>query len=277
MPSPRHYAELPGSESATFDTSAIVSIERRFVVPWAERNRFARRVAEYPHPTYRYARPTRITIQPFMGEGEVSIQPVNPFLQTIAYQHALITVQYQIDPVEVARWPTGIPVPQRREGTTLELRLSSGGEFLMLEGAVWADNTDEDPSKPVPEEGSPALRLYVAQREIEIVWHRVDDLSVERFEALKGCVNDDTFLGCPAETLLFESYSVSPEVVLDPEEPVRWAVSCSFLHRELKTGTAVYGWNHEYRRDGIQRVQIRGADGALQDRYLKASFTHMFT
>lgn len=272
-----HLAELPGSGAATFDTTSIVSVERRFVVPWYERNAFAALIAAYPHPVYRYARPVRITITPLLGENEPNRQPVNPVFDEIEYQHALITVTYSVDPVAIAIWPSGIPVPPHRDGTTLELRLESGGEFLLLEGAVWADNPSEDPTGPVPEEGSPALRLYINQRRIQITWHGVDIVDAGRFEGHKGRVNMHNFLGCHPETLLFESYSIAQEIVLHPERPVRWAVTCVFLHRELQGAMGVYGWNHEFRRDGIQRVLIRDDIGHLRDRYLVADFTYMFT
>lgn len=269
------FVEISGSNAATFDNSSIARIERTFIGPAVNVWPFLRYMQKKPHPAARWAYPVSINVDPALGEGTKSIPPRDPGAAVIGYDYARIRITYGINPQEIALWPEGMTVPRRRKGTWLELKLDAGGEFLKIDNAQWSDNLDEDPFKPVPEGESPALRLYVPQQQIGIIWHNLEWVPQQRFDAAVGKVNRSSFLGKPAGTVLFENYSVDMETTLDFDYPVRWAVTCNFLYRCVTDKGKTYGWNHELRKDGWQQVYVKTTSG-WSLRYEETDFTNLF-
>lgn len=270
------YVEVAGSNSVTYDQSSIARIERIFVGPAATWQPFVRYMANRPHPVAQWAYPIAISITPLLGESARSLVPRDPGRNVIGYEFARIQITYGINGQAVAVWPVGIPVPPKRPGTWLELRLESGGEFMFIEGAAkWADNPNNYPDEPVPGPASTATRYYVPTQKIAVVWHNVLLLRANELDKMVGKVNSDPFLGKPPETLLFESYSLSMENALDFNFPVRWAVTCNFVYRAIKVGNTVYGWNHELRHDGWKEVIVETGSGP-QKRYEPVPFRWMF-
>ncbi len=271
------YVEISGSNRLTISKSNVAQATRVFIGPWANRFLFAGAISEAPHPESEWLVPQQVTIEPFLGDATNSLPPSDPVTQAIAYDHCRITVEYGVDAGAIAWWPPGMSVPHRREGTYLELRAESGGEFLKTDNAVWEDNPDGDPEGGRPEGDSPAFRLFIPEIQFEIIWHYVDEVPVSRLDGLVGSVNQYSFLGKPPETMLFTHYSFQTETVLDLDNPVRWAVSCQFIYRGVKgLAEETYGWNHELGPTGWKRVQVIGQLGVPEDRYPKADFSGMF-
>lgn len=269
------YVETSGSNVATFDASSIVDIERTFIGPAATLWSFIRYMVRRPHPVARYAYPTSIRVSPAVGESTRSVPPRDPAAAVIAYDVAQVTIRYGMTASQVAYWPEGMDVPRRRKGTWLELKIDAGGEFLTIENATW-DGSQDDPFSPLPPGESPVRRLYVAQQQIAITWHGVTLVPQKRFEDLLGTVNSTAFLGKPAQTLLFESYAPQMEVALDPDFPVKWAITCNFLYRGVKSGDKTYGWNHELKpQSGWTEVYVK-TDSGWALRYTPKDFTNIF-
>ncbi|MGB9619745.1 MAG: hypothetical protein ACPL7K_04990, partial [Armatimonadota bacterium] len=145
----------------------------------------------------------------------------------------------------------------------------------LVDAAKWADNPNGYPDEPIPGAQSPAMRLYVPQQRITIVWHNVILVRAKELDKMVGRVNADEFLGRSPETILFESYSMQPEMTFDLNFPVRWAVTCNFIYRAIIVGGEIYGWNHELRHDGWKRVIVETGRGP-SDRYEKTSFRGIF-
>lgn len=269
------FVEISGSNASTFDSSSIARIDRTFLGPAANLWSFLRHMIKKPHPGALWAKPIAITIEPALGDGTKSVPPRDPGQSVITYDYTRVRITYGINAQEIALWPEGFAVPPRRRDTWLELKLDAGGEFLKIDNAQWGDNLDEDPFKPIPDGQSPALRLYVPQQQITIIWHNLTQVPQQRFDNAIGKVNAKTFLGKPPHTVLFENYTIDMETTLDFDYPVRWAVSCSFLYRCVRDKEQVYGWNHELRQDGWQPVYVKTLSGwAL--RYEEDDFSGLF-
>lgn len=271
------FIEINGSNAMTIDANGVAQSTRIFVGPWSKRFLFAGLMSKQRHPDAVWAYPTKIDIKPLLGDNEKAVRlPDTVARRAIEYPNALVTIEYGVRPDEFALWPNGIPVPDRRRGTVLELRTDAGGEFLKIDNAQWGDNLSEDPYKQVPQGDSAALRLYVPQHQFDIVWHYVDDVPTADLDKLIGRVNSKEFLGKPKGTLLMNSYGMTIETTLDLVRPIRWAVSVSITYRGVKVGKQTYGWNYELRQDGWKEVYVRGEGGAWTKRYEEADFTYMF-
>ncbi|WP_347245385.1 hypothetical protein [Thermogutta sp.] len=267
------FVEISGSNNTTLDASNVVQIDRKFVGPAARVIPFVRYMSKKSHPVARWAYPVSIRIEPYLGDATRSVIPRDPSRAVIGYDVAIVTITYGVNTQAIALWPEGWSVPHHRRGTWLELRLDSSGEFMQIESAAWEDNKAKDPAYPIPEHGSPALQLYIPQQRITVVWHGVPWVP-KYLDFYVSKVNAKEFLGKPAETLLFENYSIQMETVLDLNYPVRWAVSCNFLYRCVQDH-GPHGWNEELRRDGWRRVFVRTVYG-LRPRYDSADFNRLF-
>ena len=64
-----------------------------------------------------------ISITPVLGDNARSSVPYDPGRNVIGYEYARIHITYGINGQAIAVWPDGIPVPPKRPGTWLELRL----------------------------------------------------------------------------------------------------------------------------------------------------------
>jgi hypothetical protein len=112
-------------------------------------------------------------------------------------------------------------------------------------------------------------------REIELQWDFVDDPPLDDLDDLMGTVNDSSFLGCEAETLLFENYSIQETFRASPIDPHTNRVTIQMRRRRIKVSTNVYGWNHDYREDpaGWAKVLFMSDN---EPRYKLKSFTNIF-
>ena len=272
--------ELAGSNSSVHEATSGNSATRILLVPWDQRISIASSLAGSVHPEIPWCWCRRITIEPFSqdqiaGGGWIA----DPKLQAITYPNGIakLTLEYGTDFSIAQQWPSDIPKPTFRIDTSLNLRVTSAGEFMRFPArhTRWEDNQYGDPNKPVPDEASPAGRFLVRQGEYELTWNYVDDPPVNRLRDAQGHVNDSTYLGCPSETLLFASFEAEEATQFQISHPGAWRLTLRFQLRYIKVGQSIYGWNHEYRgEDGWKKVLMYDGQ-AWSPRYEKTDFSNL--
>jgi len=287
------YHELSGSGQSRHSFERGHEDLRFFLVKWAERFTFATQIAGSAHPSLPYCWCRDIQIDPFMGDDSKFAAEISDALTELpAYTvdnngfTALVRCQYSRGPLfgeggAEYPWPCEITKPSHTAGTELSLQCRASSQFLLVTpgAARWDDNTVGAAGGQVPEEDSPACRLYVPTTDFYIDWLFVDEppLDLWRYD-LMGRVNDDEFLGSPAECLLFVNFELQPATKLDWDSSACWTLKTVFRERIIgDDGGTKLGWNHELRNDGIERVKVKDGDGNWANRYPTVDLSSMFT
>ena len=270
--------EITGSNASSHEIGSGNSCTRTFLTPWSNRFEVAEALLGTAHPSLPWAWVKGVKIDPFPDEAKAAGGDIDPATAEISYLWSKLTAEYATDFGLAQHWPEEIPKPDVREHTTLTLECENTAEFLRVPARAmrWADNMPGYPGAPVPESDSAAGRLLVAKTEFQLKWDYLADVPVGRLRGLVGAVNDDEFLGCAAETLLFMGFDLRASTRASIEEPGCWAVQAKFSHRDILIDGTHYGWNHEYRPDGWKRVKMQYGSG-WKDRYEPKDFSDMFT
>ena len=198
-----------------------------------------------------------------------------------------LTYSFALDYLDVP-WPDAIPRPDYLNGTTLRLETKFSGQFLTLPARALQSQGSYTPSSnpdgspytgppitPPPPPPNSNNRLLIPLADYLVEWDRVQDLTALDYSGCVGCVNEATFLGCEAETLLCEGASLTPSFVLNPSLPHAWKVAVTLKKRRIQIGDNVYGWNHDYLPNPPGWARIVMSDGT--PRYQLSDFSDMFT
>jgi len=280
--------ELSGSGRSTHSYDSGNADERIFLCHWNNRFSLADQLAGQPHPVLPYCYVHTVRIEPLSADlspsDGASIDPEN---QVVAYAQnggkvALVRAIYATD-YKAAPWPCEITKPSISDGTALSLRIKSAGQFLTIPASLlrWSDNAGGDPTDQMPAPDNDG-RLLIPIREFHLEWDYIDDPPVEAWDALIGKVNSEEFLGCAAETLLFEAYDLEPAPKFKPTDPFGFRMTTVLKHRKISAytpgeGEASVGWNHDLRADGWQRIKVDDGSGNVDNRYKLTDFSDMFT
>ena len=278
------YDELAGSPREQLNERYGSIAERKFLIPFTDRLTFAQAIVGTGYPNFPQARVTAVDIQPWNDKLIPSGTVVDPSLQTAGYgtQPCLVTVRYGPDFTQKT-WPTDFPKPTTiRAGTELRYRIGGSAVYQVLpdDAVDWQGTGGEGSgSGDVPYNflyDHPATRVLIPIREIELQWDFVDDPPITDLDALMGTVNDDTFLGSPAETLLFENYYVEDSFRAAPVNPHTNRVIVNLRQRKIRSETPAqfFGWNHEYHAEENAWDRIVLSNG--NERYLPVDFSNMF-
>jgi hypothetical protein len=152
-------------------------------------------------------------------------------------------------------------LPKVPKGTYLTFRADLGAEYMATPGRIW--RWQAPPANPVvPDDVNPGL--LIPQGTFHLTWHRVALPPWSTMRELRGKVNDATFVGAPAGTVLFLGARVRRRfhfVALGGF----WEVQYTFQEntKELTSGAKV-GWNHFYKETkvaGEHWVAIADEDG----------------
>jgi len=239
--------ELAGSPKEALSESSGSTATRLFLVPWNERLAVAQNLVSNAYPNFPQCRINSISIQPWVDELAPLLGVVVPAINTNTYgtQPALISVAYGPDFTKKV-WPTDLTKPDIRYGTELRFRVGSSAQFLLIPttGLKW-EIPGGGGTTPVTTEDQ-NNRILIPIRELELQWDFVDNVPMDRLDGLMGKSNDDDFLGAPAETVLFESYSVEESFRAAPANPHTNRVTVNVRIRKIKSGANTYGWNHDY-------------------------------
>ena len=186
-----------------------------------------------------------------------------------------ISISFALDYLDVT-WPEEMIRPNYKSGTTLKLKTKFSGQFLTLPAkAVKPFQSPGDPPGP-PTPPNANNRILIPLMEHQIEWDRVlpADMTMNYFRGLMGCVNDKTFLGADAETLLFEGADLDNSFVI-ASNPRTFKLVVTLKERHINSGGTIYGWNYDYHPNPPGWKRITMADGT--DRYTKTDFSEMFT
>lgn len=164
-------------------------------------------------------------------------------------------------------------LPEVPEGTILRFRSELAAEYYSTPGRVWSWDIAGAPK--VPDDVLPGILLPSGG--YELVWQRVPYPPWDAMRALRGKVNQSTFLGSPTGTVLFTGARATREFQF-LEEGGLWRIEYQFLEqtKELNSGAKV-GWNYFYREQasgGEHWLRIKDASGDAP--YLAGDFSTLF-
>jgi len=262
------FQELGGSPTEEY-TLGTFSAKRRFLVPWEQRSEFALAVfggtkskdrLTYPGRKDVYA--STLHFEPFDPDAICVREMADLKKDAVHYNgsFARATVNYHtIDSQERGDGPLN------EEGTSITYRMVVEPEEVELSPTAWRWN---DTNQSVS--GNVVLRKSVPATIHYVTWSNVVDPPWEAIQARQGTVNNASFLGCPAETLLFQGaeanklYRRGSELDEGPSSFV-WAIKYAFREKAVKVGVVVHGWNHVYRPETGQWIPVVNGPAKLYD------------
>ncbi len=272
------FKELAGSPREQYTSEGFLAI-RTFLIAWEDRDAFAVEVlgtvSEYGSGTSVHypGKPSvlavRLRFEPFDPDAP-DVQPLGDLtvgLNSYSGSFAKATVDYRTL-VERDR-DDG---PPNEIGTYLSYRMGFRSDSVLVttEGWEW----DDDPNAPLPS----GLRMSkdAPVTEHRLTWHQVIQPPWSVIHATQGKVNGSEFLGCPAETLLFEGAEAGKLFRAGSDEiatQFAWQIDYIFRERSIKHGGNVYGWNHIYRPDPAGWARLTNGTAYLYD---TADFNSLF-
>lgn len=244
--------EIVKSNGSTHAVGQGNSVTRVFHGPWANRLATAEALLGAPHPSIPWCWCHSVQCDPFPEADPKAFEQDGE----IVYCDCKMTAEYSTDFGLAQHWPREIPKPAIRDDTTIQIEAENTMEILRIpaRSVAWEDNPMGYPTSQVPDADSPAGRLFVSKTEYTLTWDYLRDPPIRRLDAMQGAVNDDLFLGKEKETVLFTGYNLAASARASIVDPGAWRVTLKFSRRATRDAGAVYGWNHEYRTGGWERV-----------------------
>ena len=190
----------------------------------------------------------RVRVEPFdkKPDDQGAFDDLTADLNNYSNQFALVVVDYEL--LDSGGHPK---LPRVQQGIILSYRMDFGGEYLLLPGQSLQWQSDQ--TIPVPADALPTLRIPIVEH--HITWRRVLEPPWDAIRACAGAVNNDTFMGADAETVLFDGAKADREFTgldLTQQAQFGWRVTYVFREKAIKVLDAsdsetTYGWNHCYR------------------------------
>lgn len=275
---PTLFKELAGSPREQYNSEGFRAT-RTFLIAWEDRDAFAAEVmgtateyggggsVHYPGKPAVYA--VRLRFEPFdPDEPDVrSLDDLTIGLNSYSGSFAKAIVDYRTI-IDQDR-DDG---PMNEAGTHLSYRMVFRPDSapLTTEGWEW----DDQPTADLP--ANLELLKSVPLTEHRLTWHQVITPPWSAIHATQGKVNQSEFLGCPAETLLFEGAEASKVFRAGVEDSVgdfAWQIDYVFRERSIKHGGSTYGWNHTYRGAPVGWARLTNGSDYLYD---TADFAPLF-
>ncbi len=283
--------ELPGSPQEKYSLDSF-SATRTFIVPWDQRDAFARYFLgdrlyacesltpfdETDEPivqpsagtsatgaTTRLAYPGKsgvyvcqIVFEPFEPNSLDVSKIARPASTLGEYgSFAKATVSYRAETTSVDR----DDLPSVDSGASLTYKMVACGESVALSprGWRWLD----DATLPVSEDLQLVKRVPTVEH--QIIWSNVVNPPWETISATQGTVNAESFLGYAAGTLLFEGAEANK--IFNGEIDAgavayTWQIRFLFREKRIDANDATYGWNDFYRESTGTWERLLDAAGA---------------
>ena len=267
---PTLFKELAGSPSEQYTLEGFRAT-RQFLIAWEDRDAFAAEVlgtateyggggsVHYPGKPSVYA--VKLRFVPFDPEAAdvQNLDELTVGLNSYGDSFARAIVDYRT--ITDRDRDDG---PDNEVGTHLTYRMVFSREALPLttEGWEW----DGQPTAALP--ADLALTKTVPLTEHRLTWHQVVNPPWAAIHAAQGKVNASEFLGCPAETLLFEgaeAHKLFRAGIDQGASEFAWQIDYLFRERSIKHGGSVYGWNHTYRGDPAGWDKLTNGSDYLYD------------
>jgi hypothetical protein len=246
-----NFCELAGSPVEEYGPEGMRA-QRNLACAWSQRSALVEELlgtgyefggrgrAEYPDRRYVVA--MRVKIRPFVDRPNEAGQ-FNAVAEDLnTYELAELTVDYELLP-----FATLPQLPEPEADTFLTYRMDFGGEYQALPAYAfrWQDKPEERPSADVH------LTQRIPIVEHHITWHRVSSPPWETIRDAIGTVNNASFMGAAAESVLLDGATADREFIFLDElaEPqFGWRLNYVFREKTIDLGGGnVGGWNHRYR------------------------------
>jgi hypothetical protein len=293
--------ELEGSPKIKIDRSGG-SATRTFKLAWADVPVFFTEL--FPNPLAGYPAVAWVPGYSWMLAQSAEAEPFDPTKpggvnvgSDITYSDtARVTVQYGPPEMDQQQQPGGASGEEGGGGdksgpggdqgatggekgstnqpvTLLEHSVSVGAEFLTISNLALTWET----GGAVP---NPTVRAGQLQPTMEhqVTWNNVFQPPWDKIRSCVGCVNFSTFLGAPAECVLFLGSDANRNITNQGQKA--WTLKYKFSEKNDDDGK---GWNHFYRADargGVAKSKLKikggGGGGVGGLIYQKATFTSLF-
>lgn len=260
------FKELGGSPVERYSSHGF-GATREFLVAWEDRDAFAIEVlgeaavhggntwVNYPSKPSVFA--TKLQYEPFDPDNpdQKVISELTEGLNSYSNSFAKATVTYQT--VNVQDREDG-PVNEIGTHLTYKMNFSMDCEPIAPSGWVWSDNS------VAPSSANFELLKRMPVTEHELTWHQVINPPWGTIQEMQGKVNQYEFLGCPAETVLFEGAEANKLFragFAEGESAFCWKIRFLFRERSIKQCGSSYGWNHFFRANpfGWQKLVNSGS------------------
>jgi len=247
------FKELGGSPLEVFEPQNMRA-QRRLLVAWEERHALVSQLLgegyefggtrQAAYPGRPFTAVARVEVEPFppSPDEQGTFADVTSQLNSYTGKFALVTVDYELVDERLSRKD----LPRPEDDTFLTYRMDFGAEYEDISGHVmyWAS----DASLPVPPDVVPTIRVPITEH--HITWHRVVNPPWQAIRESVGTVNALAFLGAAPETVLLDGVSADKQFVgIDElsQPQFGWRIAYVFREKAVKSGGAIYGWNHQFR------------------------------
>jgi hypothetical protein len=276
MPVP--FQEIAGSPIEEYSLEGFYA-RREFVLAWEDRDAFAVEVlgaavthggstwVGYPGKRSVYA--VKLRYEPLDPDGldQKTLAGLAAGLNSYSHSLAKAIVEYR-----TTSGRDRTDGPENEPGTHLTYRMNCVAEYQALSPRGW--QWEDDPSQVLPDD--PPLARRVPMTEHHLTWQQVVNPPWEAIDRLQGTVNAQPFLGCAAETLLFEGAEANKLYragIAAAASTFCWQIHYRFLQRAVKQGGQTVGWNHGWRGEPAGWARLINSRGPLYDR---ADFASLF-
>ena len=275
------FQELAGSPVEQYSSDGFTAT-RKFLVPWIQRESFARWLLgtaesygtreSVTYPNQSDVTPWQLKIVPY-DDSTIEKQTMSQPSEALnSYDGlALITVDYKTTTQQDID-----DGPSAETGTRLTYRITyeSNESELNPVGAYWSNTS-------VSLTNADGLVKRIPQTIHLLTWQQVLYPPWTAIRELQGRVNNADFLSCPAETLLFDGVTVNKLFRGDLQNGASdfcWSLEYRFRQKIVYQNANVCGWNHGFRGEtgAWERIQLGSAGSPVSALYESGDFSKLF-
>jgi hypothetical protein len=264
------FKELGGSPVEEYTLEGFSAL-REFLIAWEDRDQFAAEVlgttsqlAGTPpvhYPGRESVVAVKLRYEPFNPDSPdaKTIPGLTDGLNGYSGSFAKAAVRYKTI-TERDR----MDGPINEIGTHLTYRMLFAVESQPIVPRGW--NWEDDASIPTPDDLNLTKRIPITEH--HLTWHQVINPPWTTIHDLQGTVNSSEFLGCPAQTLLFEGADANKLFRAGFEAGASefvWQIHYLFRERSIKYAGEVFGWNHHYREKPAGWEELTNGSARLYD------------
>jgi nitrogen fixation protein len=255
------FTEAKGSPKEHYSWTGMKA-ERKLFCLWEDRHALVEMLlgtdsefdnngpATYPGVDGTYA--MNIDIESFVGTPEGGLMDEASNIANYDGKKAMVDVRYETLVTETI----GVNYPDIEEYTLVTYEANAGGEVMLLNGAAlhWQANDDY----AISDDTKMPKRIMIIDHSYH--WRRLNSIPYQTIRAAGGCINNATFLGTPAGTVLFDGAAITAEYILSVKGgsyQAKWypGLKYSFKERvawhETYAGRERLTWNHIWRENPI--------------------------
>lgn len=283
------FEELEGSPTERISRQGGLEATREFRCDWADRYAFAGElygVYVDTNGTLSYTPPVQypgdnqlllvdeVSMEPFDGSNPDGTAILNLSTGLPSYSNgARVKVTYRQTTSNDQNGENTVNVP---EGTYASYESDGSIEYTTVPGTYWEWVVD---NKQLTTDISPGLQIPITAH--HVTWHNVISPPFSAQRTCRGAVNNATFLGAAAGTLLCMPAKNKVKLQLAPGAPrtsgpaVIWDIEYTFLEKDQDPAIH-YGWNWFFRYESGLYELIQTVKGGHDPPFREASFSTLF-